>query len=166
MDRKTKTLMEQSTIEALIKRIESCFADVQLGKGVSWREADIIDDYGSMEARKLARAQDEKKDWTKIPYDLIGDRYYNAVLSFMDLEGLLFHLPAVMRFSLLHYKKSDSLITDSLTYTVCDPKKISVLKTSLTKDQKECLQDYLHFCLNHRDYFDDNGIQAALEAYQ
>ena len=100
----------------VIERIERAFANVRLGGGVSLREADVIDEYGTDAERKKARAQDEQDDWGRIPEDLIA--HYSWCLSFFDAEGMTFHLPAYMRFALRHYRDSASASVDSTIYAL------------------------------------------------
>ena len=61
--------MERTTaqIDNAIKQIVEAFGNVPLGGGVSLREADVIDDYGSDEERAAARAHDELDDWQRVP---------------------------------------------------------------------------------------------------
>ncbi len=166
MDQQAKRLAVLRAKEELIKRIEQDFAAVELGQGVSWREAGVIDDYGSTEARKVARAQDETKDWTKIPFELIGDLSYGSVLSFMDIAGLVFYMPAIMRFSLLHDKTSDSIIVDSFYFTLCRTEKIPKIKAALNQSQLTCLCDYFRFCLNYPNYFYNPELEQAIQLYE
>ena len=60
-------------IQTLIDEIHLAFKDVKLGHGISWREAAVLDDYGTIEQRQAARALDESEDWTAIPFSLISD---------------------------------------------------------------------------------------------
>ncbi len=41
-----KQPMLEERISSTLETIHSAFAGVQLGRGISWREADVIDDYG------------------------------------------------------------------------------------------------------------------------
>lgn len=45
-------MLNNNTNDVLINEIEIAFANVKLEDGVSWREADVIDDHGSEEERK------------------------------------------------------------------------------------------------------------------
>ncbi|MEM1360083.1 MAG: DUF6714 family protein, partial [Bacteroidota bacterium] len=116
---KSKKLMETDIAE-LKTAIHQAFAKVRLGAGVSWREADVIDDYGSAQARAAARAQDEQVDWSKIPYNLIGSLRYQSVTSFFDEEGFRFHLPIIMLYVLDEYQTSDSVIIGGLISRLTD----------------------------------------------
>jgi len=111
--------MPTTQIDNAVDQIVDAFANVTLGDGVSLREADVIDDYGSDEERATARQRDELHDWQRIADDDIEN--YSSVLCFMDDEGLRFHLPAYMRFTLRRYRESESMSTDSTIYRLCDP---------------------------------------------
>ncbi len=63
--------MLEEKISSTLKTIHSAFAGVQLDRGISWREADVIDDYGMEEEREKARSIDEKLDWSKLSDGLI-----------------------------------------------------------------------------------------------
>src|SRR6185369_1468871 len=108
--------MGPDNAQLVVRRIERAFSGVRLGEGVSLREADVIDDYGTDAERKKARAQDEQHDWKRIPDDLIS--HYNWCLSFFDAQGMRFHLPAYMRFTIRHYKESDSASIDATLYAL------------------------------------------------
>ena len=157
--------MEQ-TKDELISSIEAAFSGVKLGSGVSWREADVIDDYGSRSEREAARAQDEKEDWTKIPFDLIGDLRYQAVLSFMDDEGLKFHLPACLIYFLKESNESDSAIIDSTLFTLMDERRIKNLKPLLDQAQQSCIINFLKWANDqepHNSFIKKRLVKAIKE---
>ena len=103
--------MRASSIDNAIRAIEEAFSGVCLGDGISLREVDVIDDYGSEAERAAARALDETEDWRNLPDDLIEKS--PDVLCFMDEAGLRFHLPAYMRFALRRCNDSESRSIDS-----------------------------------------------------
>ncbi|TAL57670.1 MAG: hypothetical protein EPN85_13500 [Bacteroidetes bacterium] len=59
--RELKKKSLENKITDLIQLIESSFSDVKLENGISWREAEIVDSYGSEEERNIARNKDEKR---------------------------------------------------------------------------------------------------------
>ncbi|PHN01372.1 DUF6714 family protein [Flavilitoribacter nigricans] len=127
----------------LINEIRSAFAGVQLGDGVSWREAPIIDDYGSDQERAAVRKLDEKENWENIPLDLIIDLRYQSVLSFLDAEGLRFYLPVCM----IHYIEGDdssgSAVVASLPSQLASRETSKELIPLLSKDQIACVRSFL-----------------------
>lgn len=153
-------------IESLIKRITIAFEGQQLGNGVSWREANVLDDYGTQAERDEARALDEKNDWTKIPDTLIEDLRYQCVMPFVDTKGLCYYLPVIMIYSLKKYKTSQSLIIDSLFYSLRRKKVAFDLKKELNASQIQCAIDFIQICLTiGDDYFDLDKVEESLEKY-
>ncbi len=84
-------------IQSAIAAIEAAFADVRLGSGVSIRQADAIDNYDGEEEQALARELDEHEDWKRIPEEVI--HHTPSAMCFMDVQGILFQLPASMCFA-------------------------------------------------------------------
>jgi len=158
-------LIKEKTIE-LTELIKQSFKNVTLGEGVSWHEAGIIDDNGTLEERKNARSRDEKNDWTKIPLSLLENLKYQSVLPFLDTKGLKFYLPILMNYSITNYTKCDSLIINCLIYTLIDKERANELKAVLNQEQKMCVIHFLKFCLGiGDDYFDITNVEKSLENY-
>lgn len=156
----------QQNIPTLISSITHAFRDIELGNGVSWHEADVLDNYGSQEQRNKARALDEKNDWTNIPEGLIGDLKFQSVLPFLDAKGLYFYVAPVMIFALKNYTTSSSLIVHSIVYNLSNGKTAEDLQKLLTPEQKECIIDFLYFCLEvGDDYFDIGGLEDRMNKY-
>ena len=151
--------------EDAVKQIVDAFAEVSLGDGVSLREADVIDDYGTDDERAAARKQDELQDWQRIPDEDIEN--HSSVLCFMDDEGLRFHLPAYMRFTLRRYHESESMSTDSTLYQLCDPDCIKRLLACLTGQQIDAIKTFLNTCLAiGDDWLDISNLPLALRQWQ
>ncbi len=156
--------MKKARIEKAVKQIEDAFAGVALGEGVSLREAEVIDDYGTDEERSEAREQDEHNDWQRIPDEEIESA--TSSLCFMDNEGLRFHLPAFMRFTLRRYRQSDSISTDSTIYRLCDPHCIEQLAAFLTDEQIDAIKTFLSVCLDVADgWLDITDAALALRCW-
>ncbi len=148
-----------------VKQIVDAFAEVSLGNGVSLHEADMIDDYGTDEEQAAARRQDELLDWQRIPDEDMEN--HSFVLCFMDDEGLRFHLPAYMRFTLRRYRESESMSTDSTLYRLCDPDCIKRLLAYLTGQQIDAIKTFLNTCLEIRDGgLDVRYVPLALRQWQ
>ena len=149
----------------VVKQIVDAFGEVSLGNGVSLREADVIDDYGTDDERAAARKQDELQDWQRIPDEDIEN--HSSVLCFMDDEGLRFHLPAFMRFTLRLYRESESMSTDSTLYRLCDPDCIKRLLAYLTRQQIDAIKTFLNTCLEIGDaWLDISNVPLALRQWQ
>ena len=74
--------------------VREAFAGVTLGGGVGLSEAQALEDYASNEVRAACRAGDEKSDWSAIPLKDLNR--HSGSPSFLDAEGMRFHLPAYM----------------------------------------------------------------------
>src|SRR5687767_1098532 len=141
--------------QSVIEEIERAFSGVRLGEGVSLREADVIDDYGSEADREKARAEDELVDWRKISEELIS--HYSSCLSFFDAEGMRFHLPAYMRFVLKHYETSDSNSIDATIYALgCGGERFGLLN----QEQREAVRKFLEFVAGSGGGLDEDARKA------
>lgn len=148
-----------------VKQIVDAFTEVSLGNGVSLREADVIDHYGTDHERADARKQDELQDWQRIPDEDIEN--HSSVLCFMDDEGLRFHLPAYMRFTLRRYRESESWSTGSSLRLLCDPDCIKQLLAYLTGQQFDAIKTFLNTCLEIGDeWLNISKVQLALRHWQ
>lgn len=82
--------------DALLAEIYEAFPGGSRQGGVSWSEADVIDDYGTAEERAAARAKDRDSRWQ----DLLDDPNWNPEAggrwSFLDAVGFRYYLPAAM----------------------------------------------------------------------
>jgi hypothetical protein len=150
--------MKPEDIQLAIEQIESAFANVRLEDGVSLREADVIDDYGRAVDRAKARARDELHDWRRISDDLISKYYW--CLSFFDGKGLRFHLPAYMRFTLRHFRSSDSMSIDSTIYALGRSTKDFGMLDNL---QREAVRQFLRIMSESRQFVDARAAKSALE---
>lgn len=156
--------MLTTQINDAVDYIAYAFAGVTLGHGVSLREADVIDVYGTNDERTAAREQDELHDWQRIPDEDIET--HSSVLCFMDDEGLRFHLPAYMRFSLRRYRESKSMSTDSTIYRLSDPDCIKRLLACLTDQQVDAIKMFLNTCLTiGNDWLDVSEVPLALRQW-
>lgn len=157
--------MGETQIDSVVRQITDAFADVLLEDGISLREADVIDDYGTDEERAAARRRDVSDDWQRIPDEDIEQ--YSSVLCFMDEAGLRFHLPAYMRFALRKYRESESMSADFTIYRLCDPEDIVRLLAYLTEDQIDAVRMFLNTCLEiGDDYLDVADVPLALRLWQ
>lgn len=79
--------------QQLIAEIAEAFADVRREDGISIREADVIDRYGSDDEQLAARKLDAEEHWWDVP-DAIIERHTG--FCFLDLKGLRYYIPAYM----------------------------------------------------------------------
>jgi hypothetical protein len=90
---------------ALIEEITAAFDGVSREEGVTLHEATVIDDYGSLEERALARTQDTEDKWQNVPDEDI--RFTDAVLSFLDPKGFHYYIPAYVVWYLRNIDNED-----------------------------------------------------------
>ncbi|MBD2056200.1 hypothetical protein H6F88_09250 [Oculatella sp. FACHB-28] len=90
---------------ALIEEITAAFDGVSRQEGVTLHEATVIDNYGSLEERALARTQDTEDKWQNVPDRDI--RFTNAVLSFLDPKGFHYYIPAYVVWYLRNIDNED-----------------------------------------------------------
>ncbi len=144
-----------------VKKIMDAFAEVSLGNGVSLREADVIDNYGTVNEKAAAREQDELDVWQRIPDEDIEN--YSSALCFMDDEGLRFHLPAYMRFTLRRYRECETLSADATLCRLSDPELIKGLLAYLTEQQIDAIKTFLNTCVEIGDeWLDVTDVRLAL----
>ena len=82
--------------DALENEIREAFKDVTREGGVSWNETKVLDDYGSAEQAKNARASDADRNWMELAdsdWD-IGPGF--GGFAFLDAIGFRYYLPAAM----------------------------------------------------------------------
>lgn len=78
----------------LLALIQTAFADVHRGEGISLHEATAIDDYASDAERKSARLKDTDTHWSQVPDEHIAR--HDTVFSFLDVKGHVYYAPAFM----------------------------------------------------------------------
>jgi hypothetical protein len=82
--------------------IRAAFADVELGRGISLRQAQFIDRYGEgvsdREFEALPKGE-VTNDWSRVPFDELE----RDCVAHLDAEGLRYYLPALMLSVLSHY---------------------------------------------------------------
>jgi hypothetical protein len=107
---------------ALIEEIRCAFADVDRIDGVSLREAEVLDGYGSVWEQAAARELDIDDHWTAVS-DRDLQRYGNK-LNFLDTIGLRYYLPAYMSWMLRLHPDYGPSAESSLLFilTRCDPR--------------------------------------------
>ena len=82
--------------------IRAAFAGVELGGGISLRQAQVIDRYGEgvsdREFEALPKGE-MTNDWSKVPFDELE----RDCVAHLDAEGLRYYIPALMLSVLNHY---------------------------------------------------------------
>lgn len=129
---------------ALKQAIHLAFADVQLGNGTGLHEAQGLDDYADAQTCAAYRAKDEKTDWRRIPATEINQCY--ACMSFLNAEGIHFHLPAIMLADL------DGKLEIELLYYLTQSNVIQEKFVLLNDAQRAVVVAYLNLRLDDEDF--------------
>lgn len=129
--------------EKIIAAISQAFGTVLLGQGISFHEANAIDDYASDEERKKARTLDTETHWWELPPDKL--ERFNLVLIYTDAEGFRFYIPAYMTLALRTYQSTslsiDAAISSLFPVTSLHSKHYELLDDN----QRKCIVQFLWF---------------------
>lgn len=153
--------------EDLAGRIAEAFGGVELGNGLSLHQAWAMDLLRPPEEVLEARALDTEKNWQDIPDDAVEQFHY--ALTFMDPEGLRFHLPRYMIYGLEH-PGLDAPAVDAAVYA-CDfgedpDQEVVKQFNAMSRTQMECIAQFLVFVAGASDeHFDTMVAAIALEAF-
>jgi hypothetical protein len=96
--------MERERVETAIRE---AFAGVRLGNGVSLRQAQVIDEWGSAAEVDAVPRPKIADDWTA----LAASELENAAIAHLDGDGLRYYLPALMLWLLDHHDEDPSSMT-------------------------------------------------------
>ncbi len=124
-------------LEILKQKIFTAFADVTLGDGIGFYEANAIDDHVSPTSEEYLKekALDERLDFRKV-YDFVKNfnDYPSNIHCFMDAKGLHFYLPVFLLLCDEDYKQIffENLISK-------EKQEYIDLMSLLTVDQKKCI---------------------------
>ena len=153
--------------QQLLQLIENAFRGVELGDGVGLRETVVIDNYGGDDARRAARAGDEKHDWRKLIEDADLVRICGVGgLSFYDATGLRFHMPAYLSLAVTDFDRDEaSDAPASLLFHLTDLSDYNLKRFSILDEaQKRCVAEVLVYL---RDEFEVGhpGFDQAIQRY-
>ncbi len=143
MGDESNTLNLQVERDDLIEAIYVAFAGVTRQGGVSWSEANVLDNYGSMEERLAARAGDKDTCWQALVDDPEWNPDHTHHFSFLDAIGFRYYLaPAMIR----GIRASTSEIAFHLTLQKGKLKGYISRKWSLLKpDQLRCVKRFITY---------------------
>ncbi|MBX3120540.1 MAG: hypothetical protein KF784_15885 [Fimbriimonadaceae bacterium] len=127
----------------LIEEIYVAFAGVTREDGISWSEADVLDNYGSMEERLAAQASDKDTTWQSLVDDATWNPDHTSHLSFLDAVGFRYYLaPAMVR----GIRAGTSEIVFHLTLPKSSLRSYTLEKWSLlTPEQMRCVKRFIVF---------------------
>lgn len=136
-------------LEIIKQKIFTAFADVTLGDGIGFWEADAIDGYHSSDSQegKDTKAKDERLDFRKV-FDFANelDLYMWFGHLHMDAKGLHFYLPV---FLLIGYKDDKETLLRDLVKS--EKPKYKELMNLLTVEHKKAIIE----CIEHDVDYDD-----------
>ena len=138
----------QQAPEVIMSLLESAFAEVTLDGGVSFEEAEHIDDY-SLPARDehseppLGYNKDER--WQTITPARL-DSFSCGNFPFQDARGVRLYLPAVLRFDLLGQSPG---CLDSLLSTLESGHQLGAIRRLLTQPQKYAVARFFAYRAMH-----------------
>jgi hypothetical protein len=140
--------------------IRTAFAGVTLGAGVGLRQGQGLDDYADARTLAALRARDEKHDWSVLPVAELDSCY--SSLSFFDVEGMRFHLPAYLVADLEGALRT----ADPLFHLVHLVDGAESRFELLSAAQREAVRAYLLLRLSDATHeFVHPRIRAALDTY-
>lgn len=96
--------------------IEAAFGDAALADGLSLHQAEALDHLQLPEVVRRARGLDTEERWQDIPDEKVEE--FHFALTYLDPEGLRFHLPRYMVYALEH-PGLDNPAVDAAVYA-CD----------------------------------------------
>lgn len=145
--------------ESVRDQIRKAFAGVRLGLGVGLYEAQAIDNYASSkEDQARLREKDEKEDWRNISIESLNE--CNSSLSFLDAEGMRFHIPAYLIADL------NGDYRFGLAFSLVNPLGIEAQFKLLSESQRSAVRRYLEYIAQEKHYaFDREAIVQALSGY-
>ena len=150
---------------ALIHQIEDAFEGIQLGTGIGIHQAMAIDAYSSDKEIERAKRLDCWEDWRDIPDHVMEQG--EAALCFMDAKGILFALPAYMRYCVRYFDTSGWTTVDSAVYALeRDLKPAKGVCELMNSQQKAVVARFLRFVvLDTGDQADSRIASIAYEKH-
>jgi hypothetical protein len=104
----------ESRLDELIAEITAAFDGVSREDGTTLHEAEALDNRESDEECRAARRLDTEQRWQDVPYEDI--LWCCSALSFLDVKGFLYYLPAFMVHGLRHFEDDPNGILHSCEY--------------------------------------------------
>lgn len=145
------------------EEIISCFEGIELKDGVSLGEAYAIDYRLGKDKREKLREKDETGNWLKVSPESISK--YKGVLAFMDTKGLMFYIPAFMKYVIENFNTYEGqAVLEELTFALTKKnKKLPVFNHA----QMETIIQFLNYSLSQtKDPIDAQCIKELLSGWQ
>lgn len=154
---------EVSNRLALKAEIERAFSHVTREGGVSWRETNVIDDYGSDAERKAARALETDKNWLEAVADPPWLHAWGS-FSFLDPVGFRYYIGVAMART-IHDPMECADQSPEFALTVSDGhlQGYRLQQWSLIDEaQSRCIARFLEHMIS---VMPDEGWEEALQSY-
>jgi hypothetical protein len=152
--------------ERLEDKIRAAFAGVELGGGISLRQAQVIDRYGEGVSDREYEALPKGEitnDWSKVPFDELE----RDCVAHLDAEGLRYYLPALMLGLLSHYDAGSMRVIGTISALDSRDGYNQRRYALLTEPQRRAIASFLSALPNVVDLWDAHAKVASrsLQAY-
>ena len=124
--------------QALAAEVAAAFGGVDLGNGVTWLEAESIDNYESPAERAAARRTDVSAGGWLTVSDQLFDRFPSAV-TFLDAHGFRYYLPAFIVADIRRGGRWESAVDDGVLARLEDPSRVADLLPLLHDRQRRAV---------------------------
>ena len=154
------------SLERLEDKIRAAFAGVELGGGISLRQAQVIDRYGEgvsdQEFEALPKGE-ITNDWSKVPFDELE----RACVAHLDAEGLRYYLSALMLSLLSHYDAGSMRVIGTISALDSRDDYNQRRFALLTEPQRRAIASFLSALPNVVDLWDEHAkvVSRSLQAY-
>jgi hypothetical protein len=158
----TQTEAELRDVERLVRQLRGAFAEVELGGGETIHQAHLEGIFGKGEEWIAAREKDPESHWYEVPDWKLKTGF--STLSFFDVEGWRFYIPAFMSWSLQNWRTTDSTTADSVLWDLDwgHHEHWSKRYESLNRAQSEAVHDFLEF---FDRYSGQDDARKAIRSY-
>lgn len=138
METATQNLAEVSDLIAVI---QAAFAGVPRGNGITWHEAEELDNYATEAERASARGLDVDTNWNEVAPELLDD--LPSAVHFLDGSGFRYYLPAFMVSDTRRAGHRQSAIADGYLGELASAQRLRDLLPLLTNNQKRAIYDWI-----------------------
>ena len=146
--------------------IRAAFAGVELGGGISLRQAQVIDRYGEgvsdREFEALPKAE-VTNDWSRVPFEELE----RDCVAHLDAEGLRYYLPALMLSVLNHYDAGSMRVIGTISSLDARDSYNQQRFALLSEPQRRAIASFLSALPDLLDLWVEHSkvVSRSLEAY-
>ena len=125
--------------EFVLEQIKSAFSGVTREGGISWREADALDSYGTIEVQAAERAKDTDQSWMEVALDPDWTiDHYDSNFSFLDKIGFRYYIAAAIVRHLVMDREAQFLM-----YQLEPPDSLD--RWDFNESQQLAIASYVHY---------------------